>query len=471
MRMPALLAAAALLACGDRAVFRQEEIDAARLGSDFPAGFLLGAASSSHQIEGGQDNDWTVWERESYPDGQPHIMGDTPSGRAAGSWTLWPEDVRALRQLGANAYRFSVEWSRLEPAPGAWDSAAVANYRAQLAALRAQGITPMVTIQHVTLPRWFADRGGWEWDGAIEVFAQFAGRVARELGDLVDLWCTINEINVAAYEAYLAGIKPPGVRDSKRMTHVYARLLRAHGASAASVRANDQVDADGDGAATQVGVAHMVVWFEPASWHPMDTTIAAATDDFFNEAIPRAVKTGRIRLSVPMEIDLDEPAPELVGTFDFLGLNYYRRDHLRFDPASPELATTYVPLDLERSGLGWEIYPEGLYRALVRFSKYGWPIYVTENGVADATGELRPGYLERHVWAVSRARAEGAEVRGYFHWSLIDNFEWTDGYIPESRFGLFAIDFDDPALTRRPTPAVETFRRVARNMGLTPADP
>lgn len=458
----------AVFGCDRRPVFSKEEIDRAQIGKGLPKGFLLGTATSAHQVEGGLDNDWTEWEKGSFPDGRPHIEGGHQSALAADSWNLFPEDLKAMRRLGVNTYRLSVEWSRLEPSPGAWDLAAEARYRSWLIDLRATGIEPMVTLQHVTLPRWVEAEGGWEWGGMEAALGTFAARVAAALGGQADLWCTLNEPNVAAAEAYLTANKPPGVSDAKRMAKVLVKTLHAHAAMAAAVRGADTVDADGDGEATRVGIAHLVQWFEPASYQTVDTTIAGLTDDFFNEAIPRAVKTGRIQFTIPGEVSVDEGVPGLEGTFDYLGLNYYRRDFVRFNPSDPKLATGFVPKGKPTNDLGWEVYPEGLYRMLVRFGRWGWPILITENGVSTRNADLRTSYLRSHLYAVEKAVEAGAPVEGYYHWSLIDNFEWTDGY--ESKFGLFEIDFDDPSRQRRATPAVATFQDVARNLGLVPIE-
>jgi beta-glucosidase len=231
-----------------------------------------------------------------------------------------------------------------------------------------------------------------------------------------------------------------------------------------ALRRADVTDADADGHATRVGIAHNVRIFDPASWHPVDRFAARAADDFYNQQFLDAVATGRVHAKLPRVLEIDEPFPALAGSFDFLGLNYYTREltvgHLFGDKH-------YVPTTAPgrpTNDMGWEIYPEGLYRLLKRFQSSPWPLFVTENGLADARGDRRSDFLRSHVYAMDRARAEGANVIGYLFWSLIDNFEWSHGY--DGRFGLFTIDFaGDPALTRRPTAAVETFREAARNLG------
>jgi beta-glucosidase len=201
-----------------------------------PPGFLLGAATSAYQIEGGNHNDWTEWEKGRYPDGTPHVLDGTSAARAADSWNFWRADLSALQLLGANVYRLGIEWSRLEPSEGAWDAAAAARYRQMFAALRAAGITPIVTLYHFTLPTWVAARGGWDWDGAPAALAAFAGRAGAAFGDLVDWWCTINEPNVLVAKSYLAGQWPPGARDPRRAALALAALMRAHGLMTGALR-------------------------------------------------------------------------------------------------------------------------------------------------------------------------------------------------------------------------------------------
>jgi beta-glucosidase len=461
------LLAGVLAGCGPELDFSEEALSEVRLGVGLPRGFVLGVATAPHQIEGGSDNDWTDWEKGAFPDGTPHIQNGDRVGLAVDSWRRWPEDVAALGWLGANGYRLGLEWSRLSPEEGAWDAAAVANYRAQLLALRARGITPFVTLSHFTLPRWVAARGGWEWEGAVPAFEAHVQRVAEAFGDVVDVWVTVNEPSTTAVAGYAAGVFPPGLHEPARGLRVYATLLKAHARASAVLRRVDGADADGDGTAVQVGIVHIVTFWGAASASPLDATLAAVVDDLANEVVPRALATGRIRLSLPGVLSLDEEVEGLKGSADFLGLNYYRREQLRADLTQATFQRPYLSADADYSDIAWEVFPEGLYRNLVRYAAYGLPLYVSENGIADADDARRPHYLRAHLYAVQLALAHGADVRGYFHWTLTDNFEWHGGYAP--RFGLFAVDFADPSLPRTPRPSAEVFRGVAREMGLQPA--
>jgi beta-glucosidase len=456
-----------LAGCRSHGQFSAEAIAAHRMLAGAGPGFLLGAASSAHQIEGGTHNDWTEWETGRYPDGAPHVLDGASAARAADSWNLWQADLAALQLIGANTYRLGIEWSRLEPEEGVWDQASAARYRQMFVALRAARIQPMVTLYHFTLPLWMARRGGWEWDGAPAAFAAYAERAAAAFGAEVDLWCTINEPNVLATKSYLSGQWPPGVKDPRRAARVLQALMKAHALAARALRRADIIDADGDGRATSIGIAQNLRIFDAAAPSPVDAIVAGAADAFYNDSFLDAVRSGRIRVHIPRVVDIDEAYPALEGTFDYLGVNYYTRDFVIGHLGGPNVYSVTAPAELPRSDMGWEIYPEGLYRLLIRYARYGWPLFVTENGVADNGGERRGDFIRAHIYALDRARAEGVDVIGYLYWSLTDNFEWSYGY--RGRFGLFSIDFAfDPDLTRRPTAAVPVFQEAARQLGGRP---
>jgi beta-glucosidase len=359
-----------------------------------------------------------------------------------------------------------VEWARLQPTPDTWDEAALERYQQWARLLRQRGITPLVTLYHFTLPTWVMDAGGWENPATIDAFEAYSARVAEALGGDVDWWCTINEPNVYAVLGYLDGEWPPGKQDMKAASEVLANLIEAHARAARQLRAKDTVDSDGDGFATRIGLAHHVRVFQPATGTSADTLVAGLTDSFFNESVPDALRTGRIRLSVPGQVSLEREVADLKGSIDYFGINYYTRDYVRQYFGEASLSRQYVPRGREKNDLGWEIYPEGLYLFLTRYEKFGLPLIVTENGMPDTGGGQRPYYLQSHVYAVEQAVAKGADVRGYFHWSLLDNFEWAEGYEP--KFGLFSVDLESPEKTRTETPAVATFQDIARNLGLTP---
>jgi beta-glucosidase len=471
----ALLLAALLVACDDKPAYDPAEIAAHQPLKGLDAKhFWLGTATASHQIEGGLDDDWTQWEHGIRSNGQPHIYQGQSAAVACDSWNRWRDDLDAMLALGVNAYRLSIDWSRLQPGPSQpLDDRVVARYREQLAALRAAGVRPVVTLYHFTLPLWAGDAQhfGWESTATAEQLADFCGRAGDAFGDLVDEWITINEPNVVAVNGWLRGEFPPGHSgDQQGMAHALERQLIAHAKCSAALRAHDTVDADGDGRATFIGLAHHVRIFEPASPSPLDAEVAGLTDSFFNASVPDALATGRIQLSVPGSVSLDESVPGLKGSADFLGLNYYTRDFIRADLTDPSLSVQYTPTDRPTNSLGWDIYPEGLERSLVRFARYKLPLVITENGTTTEDDSARADFLRAHLYALDRARAEGVDVRGYLHWSLLDNFEWAEGY--RAHFGLYAVSgigTETGTLDRVPRQqSGDVFREAANNLGLQP---
>jgi len=415
-------------------------------GVEMPEDFLWGAATSAHQIEGGNtNNDWAKFEA-----GEGNIRDGSESGPATDHYNRVSEDIGLLREIGANAYRFSIEWSRVEPEMGSWDESAWAHYAREIALLREVGIEPMVTLLHFTLPDWLAERGGLTAADFAELFADFSGEAARRFGDDVDLWCTVNEPNVQMYQGYVEGVWPPGIRDTDKASVAFAGLLRAHAAASKAIRAVDDE--------ARIGAAVNLIVFDPSRrWWLLDWIAAREADKGFNWAFYDSIATGGISFHLAGFPQIDDPLPDLAGSADFFGINYYRRNLVRFTPSAPGLVTLLQgPGPLSDSGV--EIYPEGLLRVIRRvWSRYGLPVYITENGVSDATGSLRPGYLRGHAHAVSRALGEGIPVQGYFHWSLLDNFEWAEGY--GHRFGLFNVDFT--TFERRRGSGADEFAKLA----------
>lgn len=411
--------------------------------------FLWGAGTSAHQTEGGNDrNDWWDWEKVS-----GKIRNGDRSGAACLGWDRYEEDLDLMRSLSLDAYRFSIEWSRIEPEQGRYDERSLEHYRRVLLACRERGITPMVTLHHFTNPRWFAALGGWEVERNLQHFARFARLAGERYGDLVDLWITINEPEVLALHGYDDGTWPPGVTDRSRALLVIANLLEAHALASAALRESDRVDADGDGAAAVIGVAKHWALLEPLHpWMPLEHLSATIQNQVFNVAIARALCGEPINLWIPGARPVRRRVHALRGSSDFIGINYYTRWIVNVFGKEPR----YARPGADVSDLGWEFYPEGLERALTGCASLGLPLYVTENGIADGADRLRPAFIRRSLAALDRARAAGADVRGYFHWSLLDNFEWNDGY--HGRFGLCAVDYDkaDRPRTLRPSAGVYT---------------
>jgi beta-glucosidase len=402
--------------------------------ADFPAGFLWGAATAAHQVEGGNtNNDW--WDFE-------HTPGTTAresSGDAIDHLHRYAEDFALLAELGHTAHRLSVEWSRIEPAPGEFSRAAIAHYRRVLTALRETGLTAFVTLHHFTLPRWFAAAGGWLAPDAVATFQRYCTRVATELGDLMPFVCTINEPQMIALHGYLEGYHPPGVANPILWQRVGRILLDAHHAAVHAVHNASATSAAG--LAVQLPL------------------LAPARDD---DAC-RALYTHMRHEIVDLYLDgLTGP-----DRGDWLGVQYYRKQWV--DPAAPT-RFGQPPPGTPLTQMGWAVHPDGLRQILHRAARTGLPLYITENGIATEDDEERVDYLRTHLRAVAQAVAEGVDVRGYLHWSAFDNFEWAEGYRPT--FGLIAVDRSGD-FARVPKRSAYAFARVAttgRLDGLRSAD-
>jgi beta-glucosidase len=394
-------------------------------GADFPPGFLWGAATSAHQVEGGNvNNDWWEFEHD------PSSAARESSSDGIDHFHRYAEDFALLKSLGHNAHRLSLEWSRIEPAPGEFSRGALGHYRRVLTTLADTGLTGFITLHHFTLPRWFAARGGWLAPDALDLFTRYCERVVAELGELMPFVCTINEPQMVALHGYLEGYHPPGLTNPTLWKRVGRVLLQAHHAAVRSVHT-------GPGE-SEPGLAVQLPLFTPVR------------DDATCVAFCRALRAEVIDLYLDGLTGPDRG--------DWLGVQYYRRQWV--DPAVPTLFAD-APPGSQLTQLGWEVYPDGLRQLLHRAAQTRLPLYVTENGIATEDDAERVDYLGSHLAAVAQARSEGVDVRGYFHWSAFDNFEWAEGYRP--KFGLIAIDHD---FTRTPKPSAHTFARIATSRRL-----
>lgn len=388
------------------------------VGADrrFPPGFFWGAATAGHQVEGNnRSSDW--WQYET--------AGRLPfrSGAACEHFTRYESDFDLAAGMGHNCHRFSIEWSRVEPSEGRFDPIALDVYGQMVRALRSRGLEPVVTLNHFTLPAWIAAGGGWERSDAVERFATYVRHVCAQLGASVTYWLTINEPTVYVMQAYLNGVWPPmqGGRPW-RAVRVLRNLARAH------VAAYDVIKSQQPRA--MVSFAHNALWMEPCDPNRrLDRLAARARDYVYNDAFFRLIGIGARR----------------PGRLDYVALNYYTRCCVRFAGWGP-MALLGRACRLPhhehagaRSDMDWEVYPRGLAGVLRKFQTLKLPIFVTENGVATGDDTLRCSFIEDHVEVLADAVGSGIDVRGYVHWSLLDNFEWDHGTGP--RFGLAEVDF------------------------------
>ncbi|RJP69131.1 MAG: glycoside hydrolase family 1 protein [Candidatus Abyssobacteria bacterium SURF_17] len=421
---------------------------------EFPKGFLWGTATAAHQVEGGnRNNDWWEWEHR-----RGTIADGTTSESACDQYNRYNEDFDLVKGFGHNAHRLSLEWSRIEPKEGVFSSAELAHYRRVLEALHSRGIEPMLTLHHFTNPLWLAKMGGWENPRVVEYFTRYAKVVASELGSLVRFWVTINEPTVYTYMSYIQGVWPPGAKRIRSAAIVMTNLLRAH------ALAYHVIHEASPGPGCSVGIAKHIRILDPLRpGRVCDRAVARLSDFVFNRWFLDAIETGRLAWPIGM----GQKVQLLSATQDFIGLNYYTREMTRFSLSKPQ--RLFIE-NLTRPGcatndLRWEIYPEGFYRALMDLKKYARPIYVTENGCATPDDALRRSYLRDHLVQLHRAISAGADVRGYFHWSLIDNFEWAEGL--GRKLGLVAVDYATQA--RAPRPSAWVYAKIAQGNKLDPA--
>jgi beta-glucosidase len=399
----------------------------------FPNNFLWGTSTSAHQIEGGNNNDWSVWEKSEVRRKRLEARSLNPedyvSGQACDSYNRYEEDADLSLQLNNNAYRFSIEWSRIEPKEGKFDRNEIEHYRQVLQALKKRNIKTFVTLWHWTNPVWLAQIGGWENKKVIEYFSRFTELVVDELGDLVDVWVTLNEPMMHIGHGYITGKFPPNCQKSFiKIFKVFSNLIACH-QEAYRIIHKKFPDA-------LVGLAMTSGYFNAAHrFNPVEWLIVRLADHFRNHYMLQKLK----------------------NYFDYIGVNYYHHDRIIWHPPFKKNLSKKI------TDFGWEIYPEGIYHVLKGYKKYGKPIYITENGIADADDDQRAEFIIDHLKYIHQAISEGVDVRGYFYWSLLDNFEWADGY--RMKFGLFKVDRQ--TFIRTPQPSSKVYAEICRNNGIT----
>jgi beta-glucosidase len=415
----------------------------------FGDGFLWGVATSAFQIEGSLDADGrgpSIW------DAFAGRNGDT-GAVACDHYRRWREDVELLGNVGVNAYRFSIAWPRVLPdGVGKPNRRGLDFYRRLAEGLRERDVVPLATLYHWDLPQALQARGGWTSRESPGWFAEYASLCFDELGGLVDDWVTVNEPWVVAFLGHALGIKAPGRRDWREALVVAHHQLVAHGLAVRCARAALP--------GARIGITLDVVPFEPASDAPADLAAARREDaarnrwfldPLFRGRYPEELAAWYERRLGPLDFVTDGDLAIAAEPTDFLGVNYYTRACVRARPGEGVLETEQVARDGPVTAMGWHVAPEGLYDVLVSLRReYGdMPMLVTENGAAYEDrrdgGDViedphRVEYLRRHVGEVARAIRDGVDVRGYFAWSLLDNFEWENGY--EKRFGLVYVDYE-----------------------------
>ena len=407
--------------------------------SNFPKDFLWGASTSSHQVEGNMYNNWAQWEKDNanrlsieakskWADWQQKkfpemfLPENYISGIACDHYSCFEADFDLAKEGGHNAHRFSIEWSRIEPEEGKFDEKEIEHYRDVLKALHLRGIEPFVTLWHWTEPVWFTEMGGWTNKKSVEYFQRFVEKIVSEYKNLVKFWIVVNEPNVGIGFGYFFGSQPPAKKGVVNFIGAYRNLLKATKKSALFIKEKYPE--------AEIGVANSMVDYQVKIFPGLNFIIKKLIK-FFSEYFLR----------------------KTIRQCSFIGCNYYLRRVISLKKTDFSFEKT--------TDLGWEIYPEGIFNILIDLKKYQLPVYITENGLADAADEKRPNFFDDHIFWIKKAIAEGVEVRGYFHWSLLDNFEFPDmrGFWP--RFGLIEIDYK--TLERKPRKSFYVYKEIIKN--------
>ncbi len=478
-------------------------------GKNFPEGFLWGTAISSFQVEMGKGEpsdktDWWVWVHDKTIKEEGIVSGDTPND-GPGFWELFDEDFGIMKEdMGCQSVRLSIDWGRLFPEStedieatvygdeygnifdvdvtesvmegltSRVNKNAVKRYREILESAKSHGLTVMLTLYHWPIPLWLHDpiachkninntnKRGWLDNRTLVEFAKYAAYVAQEFGDVVDLYNTINEPRIISEHGYLSPNSefPPGKYDAELFLNVMRNLAIAHGLAYEQIKKWDIFSFSDLGPCT-VGLVPVLQVFAP--YDPDDPNDVAASkliDYAFNEWGLNAVIHGDYDMNLDYVIQPEEQFPHLVNGCDFFGVNYYSRWKIKYvDNGDIPLENfMLMPCEGDCTDYGWEIYPEGI-REVVNwvYKRYRRPIYITENGIADDTGEQRNRYLKLHVEKLYEAIVlDGVPVKGYYHWTMMDNFEWSDGY--RIRFGLYTVDSETKK--RIPTKTVKLYRKI-----------
>lgn len=399
----------------------------------FPNDFFWGASTASHQVEGGTVNQWSVWELENAKElaqtahqrlswlenwndikNQAEDPHNYVSGNGVDHYKKYEHDFDIVNKLNMNAFRFGIEWSRIEPEEGKWDEKEIKHYKKYILELRKRKIEPFLNIWHWTFPNWFAEKGGFKKRSNIEYFERFVKKVAEEFCDDITYVITLNEPNVYASFSYATGEWPPEEKSWISTAVVYINLVTAHKRAYKILK--DKKDS------LQIGVAAQLANIQAKRPHSLIDSFGTKWMRYFwNWWFLYRIKNQQ----------------------DFIGFNYYFTDYYT---GLAKRENPKIPVN----DLGWYMEPEGLYPLLIRlWSKYKKPIFVTENGLADEKDEYRRWWIEETIVAMERAISEGVDLKGYFHWSLLDNFEWKYGWWP--KFGLVAVNRKTMIRTVRPS--------------------
>jgi len=410
----------------------------------FPKGFLWGSATSAHQIEGNNTNsDWWQWEQQNSGKVLPVLEENfrnqkfEPSGKCCDHYNKYNEDFELIEKMENNAYRMSIEWARIEPEKGKWNLDELNHYKDVLKNLKKRNIKVMLTLHHFTNPNWFAQKGGWENRKSAKYFKRYVKFIAENLGNLVDMWITINEPGIYADMSYKAGFWVPQKKSIRSFLKVYLNMARAHKKAYKIIHKT----LDKGKQKALVGVANSVMSFTAYKKHSLiELLYIHFADRLVNHSFYDLTKRHH----------------------DFLGVNFYFRVRLRQGKGlKPEIMSLDSP-EGEVSDMGSLIYPHGIFSVLMDFSDFNLPIYITENGIAAEDDKKREKFLVSHLTEIYHAIQNNVDVRGYFHWSLLDNFEWDKSFGP--KFGL--VEVNRQTLERKPKPSYNVYKKICKDNGI-----
>ncbi|WDV46317.1 glycoside hydrolase family 1 protein [Clostridiaceae bacterium M8S5] len=398
-----------------------------------PKKILLGCATAATQIEGGDKNsNWYHWSQKG------KIANNESSIVAADHYNRYVEDINLMKEMNLEVYRMSIEWSRIEPKEGTWSQEGILHYQDEIKKLIKAGIKPLVTLHHFSHPQWFEEIGAWTNRDSVNYFKRFVKKVVETIGDYVSEYCTINEPNVFVTDTYMDGKYPPGHNDDIVSYFKAAKnLILAHLHAYQLIhKIRKKIGYDN----TMVGFAHHLAYFECKNSNPLTKLSKRLMDYSFHGLFFNGMVNGHLTFPVGFGYPIGK------GIYcDFIGVNYYSR-HIIHPSKNPAMLFGEVKVeedlpDFRVNDLGWELYPQGLYQVVKKtYDKYKLPIFITENGIPDAKDIKRSKFIYDHLAKICKLISDGVDVRRYYHWSLLDNLEWNDGYGP--RFGLIEVDYD-----------------------------
>lgn len=405
-----------------------------------PKDLLFGSATAATQIEGGDKNsNWYYWSL------QGKIANNESSIVAADHYNRVEEDIGLMKEMNHEIYRMSIEWSRIEPERGVWSKEGIRHYQKEIKSLLEAGIQPLITLHHFSHPQWFEEMGQWTSKDSVRYFLRFTRVVVKTLGHHINEYCTINEPNVFVTDTFLDGKYPPGKKDDmvsyfKASKHLIMAHLGAYKIIHKMRRKMGYRD-------TRVGIAIHLAYFEVDGNNVLTKLSKNLMDYSFHRLFLKGMIEGHLTFPVGTGYPLGK------GTYcDFLGVNYYSR-HLIHSSNNPAMLFGDVRVednlpDTKLNDLGWEIYPEGLYKVVKEvYHLYNLPIYITENGIPDAKDTKRAKFIYDHMVQIKRLIEDGVDIQRYYHWSLLDNLEWNDGFKP--RFALIHVNYNTQERTIR----------------------